>query len=198
MCSMQFHISQSAITRDRSVQTCFRKFFVRHILHFEHRVKLLIHLRSFHSQRRCLCNQSRVCEQFVANHLQSVFSTNTKDVRSLVGTVFVLIFVLFHVCRKIFLSRQQILHNCWQSQLVRHFPMVRRKFEENKFSEQVCEHNVHKCIRSFRFAQSSPRLKNQRNSANKYESKTASKCLSSSVSHFPTESGNRFKKLNGN
>ncbi len=39
--------------------------------------------------------------QFIANHLPSVFLTNTKNVCGSVGTVFVWIFVLFHVRGKI-------------------------------------------------------------------------------------------------
>ncbi len=38
-----------------------------------------------------------------ANHLQSVFSTNTKDVCGSVGTIFIGTFVLLHVHGKIFL-----------------------------------------------------------------------------------------------
>ncbi len=59
----------------------------------------------------------RVISVVVANHLLSVLSMNTKDVRGL-GTVFIWIFVLVHVCGKIFLSRQQFLRNCCRSWFV--------------------------------------------------------------------------------
>ncbi len=81
-----------------------------------------------------------VCEQFVANHLQSVVPTNTKDVRSSVGTVFVCSFTVF-VCS--FPNSEDVKVLCmgeglgkstkgkkgsWQ--LVRHFPLMHRKFAE--------------------------------------------------------------------
>ncbi len=58
-------------------------------------------------------NSRTISKKFLANHLQSVFSTNTMDIRSSVGTVFIRIFVLSHVCRKISLCRQQFSRNCW-------------------------------------------------------------------------------------
>ncbi len=106
-------------------------------------VKLRIHFRTF----RCSCNYYRVCEQFVANHL-SIFSTNTKNVRGPVGTVFVWIFVLFHVRRKIFLF-QATAGRSWFVI----FPWLAGSSWKNKFSEHirkyVSEYNVRKGIHSF-------------------------------------------------
>ncbi len=109
-------------------------------------LKLRIHLRTFCSwtspRTRYSCNWYRVCKQFVANHLLSVFPTNTEDIHSSVGNLSE--FVLLHVCRKIFLSRQQFSCNCWGSWFVI-FPRFAGITWKNKFSEHVRE-----CIRSLR------------------------------------------------
>ncbi len=84
-----------------------------------------------------------------ANCLLSVFSTNTKDVRGSVGTVFVWIIVLFHVREKIFVSRQQFSHNCQRSWFVI-FHWFPGSWWKNKFSEHVFEHNVRDwCSRAY-------------------------------------------------
>ncbi len=88
------------------------------------------------------------CEHFVrkhdvgvistgfANRLLSVFSTNTKVVYSSVGTIFVWIFVLFHIRGKIFLSRQQFSRN-WRRSWFVIFPWFTGRSWKNKFSEHV-------------------------------------------------------------
>ncbi len=91
-----------------------------------------------------------VCKWFIANHVQMVFSTNTKDVHSSVGTVIVWIFVLFHVCGKIFLSCLQFSWNCRCSWFVI-FAWFAGSSWKIKLSEQVCEHNIRKCAHSWRF-----------------------------------------------
>ncbi len=103
-----------------------------------------------HFLRRPVCKHD-VCviSTGFANYLQSVFSTNTKDVCGSVGTVFIWIFVLFHVYRKIFLSRQQFSHNCRRSWFVI-FPWFAGSSWKTKFFKHVRKHNVCERIRSFR------------------------------------------------
>ncbi len=74
---------------------------------------------------------------------------NTKVVLSSVSTVFVWIFVIFHVCGKIFLSCQQFLPNCRRSWFIV-FPWFAGSSWKNTFFEHVCEHTVCKwCLRVY-------------------------------------------------
>ncbi len=86
-------------------------------------------------------NKWWVYEQFIANHLQTVFSMNTKDVCTSVGTVF--------VCRFKSQGRGRVL---WVRKVVRSwfatFSWFAGSLWKNKFYKRVCKHNVCKCIRS--------------------------------------------------